>query len=568
MVNGEAGGQASYFWNRVRMTPQQQYILAAALSGSLLGLAFPPLPLGGLAFGALIPLMWVLGQAPPLLQLVRVGYVFGFCFHGVANWWVSSWQAETDPYLLVAGLLLWLGHPLFFLVPIVSAGWIARSLAPRWALWSFPAVWTAFEWLHSLGDLGYPWLLLGYTQAQQQNWIQIADLAGIWGMSFLIVCINVVAYELLSSWSNARARGMSFSQWLHQRAARVGIASVVALVLLPVFYGALRLQQLRSNPVRSLLRAILVQPNFNPWAKWEALTAVEQIQQQQRLTDSLLRQFPAELVVWNETAIPVPITVPEYGWLWESLREWVRQRGSALLSGFAEMRFVPAQAATPLMRPVPWDSSRFYEAYNAALLLSPTGELVGVHRKIRLTPFAERFPYAELFGRFPRLLEWGVGISSWAKGERQQVLRLVRVTGDTLAIGVAICIESVFPDFARTYIRQGGELLVVISNDAWFNHTPGPAQHFAIARVRAVELRRPLLRCANSGVTAAVLPTGEVIAELPPYVAAALPVVLPLGQAWSLYEHIGDMLPCVAAVLSGVLLGIAGVRSALQREKV
>ncbi|GBD06557.1 Apolipoprotein N-acyltransferase [bacterium HR21] len=531
-----------------------------------MGIAFPPLPTGGLAFGALVPLLWVLEQAPTLTHLVRVGYVFGFCFHGAANWWVSSWQAEADPYLLVAGVLLWLGHPLFFLLPLLAVGWLARHLSPRWAVRCFPLFWVAFEWLHSLGEIGYPWLLLGYTQAQHQSWIQIADLAGVWGASFLVLWVNVAAYELLRSWSRARVRGESFLHWLRQRATIGMVVLAAALVSVPMLYGMVRLHQLRSTPVRGLLRAILVQPDFNPWAKWEAMTAVEQIQQQQRLTDSLLHRFPAELVVWNETAIPVPITAPEYRWLWESLRGWVRQRGCALLSGFAEMQFVPAHRATPLMKPVPWDSTRFYEAYNAVLLLSPAGELAGVHRKVRLTPFAERFPYAELLGRLPHVVEWGVGISSWAKGSEQRLLRMSRSDGDTLRIGVAICIESIFPDFARAYARQGGQLLVVVSNDAWFDHTPGPAQHFAIARVRAIELRRPLLRCANSGITAAVLPTGEVVAELPQYVAAALPVVLPLGDASSLYERIGDLLPQGAAVLCGVLLLGTGVRQAVQRK--
>jgi apolipoprotein N-acyltransferase len=431
---------------------------------------------------------------------------------------------------------------------------------------SFPFVWTAFEWLHSLGDIGYPWLSLGYTQALNLHWIQVVDLAGVWGASFLVVWANVALVEVLRLWLQAQARGGSVRQWLRRWDVRGWMGVGLAVVVLPMLYGSLRLEQLRMHPTERTLRAILVQPNVNPWAKWER-TAVEQIYLQQRLADTLLERDRADLVVWNETAIPLPLTLPEYRWVWESVQAWVRYRQVALLSGFAELRVYRTEEAPRFARPLPWDSTRRYEAYNAAFLLGSTGELLGIYRKIRLTPFAERFPYAELFGELTRLFEWGVGISAWAKGGEQRLLLLPRRLGDTVALGVAICIESIFPDFMRAYARQGADVLVVISNDAWFDHTPGPMQHFAIARVRAIELRRPLLRCANSGVTAAVLPTGEVLAQLPQYEAAALPVVLPLRREQSLYERFGEGLPHAATGVSLLLLGVALWRKSVPLEK-
>ncbi|MDW7997125.1 MAG: apolipoprotein N-acyltransferase [Bacteroidota bacterium] len=544
----------------------RQYYYAAAISGALLGVAFPPLPLGGLAFGALVPLFWVLEAPLPLWALLRVGYIFGFCFHGVANWWVSSWQPEADPYLLLAGLLLWLAHPIFFLVPLVATWWIARRVSPMWGIGAFPLFWLSFEWLHSIGEIGYPWLLLGYTQALNLYWIQVVDLSGIWGASFLVLWANVVVYRLLAAWAQARGQGVPMRRWLQNRRTLGYLALCSAIVGLPIAYGGVRLQQLRAIPAQGALHAVLVQPNFNPWAKWER-HAAEQIRWQQSLTDSVLRRFRADIVVWNETAVPVPITLPEYRWLWESLLSWVQSQRTALLSGFAEMRLYDVVSAPPLAKPLPWDSARFYEAYNAAFLLTSSGEVAGIHRKQRLTPFAERFPYAEVFGRLPQLVEWGVGISAWAQGKVQSPLLLQR-RSDTVAFGVAICIESIFPDFARAYARQGCNVLVVLSNDAWFDHTPGPAQHFAIARVRAVELRRPLLRCANSGITAAVLPTGEVLAQLPQYKAAVLSVALPLVRAHSLYEYIGELLPQGVALIAGLVLLAAGFWKPPQQQKL
>lgn len=535
---------------RVDVQVRWRLLSAAALSGMLLGAAFPPSPLGSLAFGALVPVLWGLSQPLDFRRVVQLGYVFGFCYHGVANWWVSSWQAEADLYLLIAGLALWLGHPLFFLVPLAMAWWVGQRAGRPWGVRALPAFWVAFEWLHSLGEIGYPWLTVGYTQAGNIRWIQVVDLAGIWGASFLVLWANVALYEVLHAW--VQAPPSTFGQWLRRRGVLQWVGVHLAAIGLPLLYGSLRLEQLRAQPTERVLRAVLVQPALNPWAKWEH-SGVEHIGLQQRLADSALEGFAADVVIWNETAIPVAVTLPEYRWLWEGLQAWVRSRGVALLSGFAELRLYPADAAPALSRPLPWDSARFYEAYNAAFLLAASGELVGVHRKIRLTPFAERFPYAEVFGMLTRWFEWGVGISAWAKGTEQRVLRLPR-SRDTVALGVAICIESIFSAFTRAYVRQGCDVLVVISNDAWFDHTPGPAQHFALARVRALELRRPLLRCANSGVTAAVLPTGEILAQLPQCVSGALPVVLPLGRSGSLYASIGDALPQGLAAVSCLLL--------------
>jgi apolipoprotein N-acyltransferase len=511
----------------------------------------------------LVPLLWVVAEIPSVGQLLRVGYLFGFCFHGVANWWVSSWQAEADPYLLVAGLALWLGHPLFFLLPLVGSWWIGRRLGASWAVRVFPLLWTSFEWLHSLGELGYPWLLLGYTQALNLRWIQVADLAGIWGATFLVAWANVALVELLRLWVR---RGGKLRDWLREPGV-VGWAVVCGVAVgFPLLYGSLRLEQVRALPVERTLRAVLVQPNLNPWRKWEG-GAEEQVAFQQRLADSVLQDFAAELVVWNETAVPVPVTLPEYRHLWESLRQWVQRRGVSLLSGFAELQLYKAREAPPLARPLPWDSSRAYEAYNAAFLLTPEGRLEGVHRKIRLTPFAERFPYAEFVGALSRLVEWGVGISAWAKGREQRLLRVPH-RGESVHVGVAICIESIFPDFIRAYAQAGCDAVVVISNDAWFDRTPGPAQHFTLARVRAIEVRRPLLRCANSGVTAAVLSTGEVIAELPQYRAAALAVVLPLAQGTSLYVRIGELLPQMLTLASFLFLAAAAFGKSFQRQKL
>ncbi|MDZ7379342.1 MAG: apolipoprotein N-acyltransferase, partial [candidate division KSB1 bacterium] len=194
------------------------------------------------------------------------------------------------------------------------------------------------------------------------------------------------------------------------------------------------------------------------------------------------------------------------------------------------------------------------QAYNAAVLIAPYTDHYPVHRKSRLTPFGEYMPFSDVLPGLARLLQWGVGISSWAKGPGANVLPLVQ-RGDTLArLGVMICIESIYPEYAADYVRRGADVLVVITNDAWYDGTTGPDQHFAIAQMRAIETRRPLVRCANSGISGFISPMGSVLLRAPAQVATGIvaPVVPQTEQ--TVYVRWGDWLPVVLLVVSAAIV--------------
>jgi apolipoprotein N-acyltransferase len=157
-----------------RFLPTNRTALLLTLSGICLGIGFAPLPLGILAYCGFIPLLIVLETTVGAWQTLRRLYWAFFVFHGVSNWWVSSWQREADPYLMIAGLTLWIGHPFFFAVPMLAYKALHRRLGRTAALGMLPFFWTAFEWLHSLGEASYPWQALGYTQAYYTPVVQIA----------------------------------------------------------------------------------------------------------------------------------------------------------------------------------------------------------------------------------------------------------------------------------------------------------------------------------------------------------------------------------------------------------
>jgi apolipoprotein N-acyltransferase len=205
-----------------------------------------------------------------------------------------------------------------------------------------------------------------------------------------------------------------------------------------------------------------------------------------------------------------------------------------------------------------------YDVFNAAYLLNADTSKVQVHRKSMLTPFAERLPFADQLTFAMSWIEWGVGISAWGKGLARNPLFVTRGSDTIMRLGPIICIESIYPEVSRDFVANGANVLCVITNDAWYNGTPGPRQHFDIARMRAIETRRPVLRCANSGITGLIGPDGSSSIEIEPMQSGvALANVLPT-EVVTPYVRFGDLIAKACTALVVFLLILARI-PALQR---
>lgn len=490
-----------------------------------------------MAWVAFVPILALLDEAVQRRQ--RWGamlYLFGWAWHGAANWWVMSWQSETDPYLMVAGAVLWIVHPLFLIPALVLYPLVRLRKMPRpHALAVVVGAFVTVEWLHSLGDLSYPWLALGYTQLRSLALAQIADVTGVWGVSLVVIALNAVIYDWV-------ARAANNHQWLAEpaRAAlRLG-GRMLAVLAVPLIYGVARLvdySPLPSKPVR----IALVQANINPWRKWEYADMEPLLAQHLALQDSLRQSGRFDLAIWSETALPINLLDATGARISARIQSWCDSTDASVLLGFADV-----EGYQPI------------KAYNAAILITPRAEHFPVHRKSRLTPFGEYMPFSDAFPELARMLQWGVGISSWAKGPGATVLPLVHT--DTLArLGVMICIESIYPNYVADYVRRGANVLVVITNDAWYDGTPGPDQHFAIAQMRAIETRRPIARCANSGITGFISPTGQVMLRAPALQSTCIAAPVHPQHELTFYVHAGDWVPVASLMLSLGILGWWGI---------
>lgn len=530
-------------------------ILLAIVSGALLGLAFPQVVgswAGVLSIVALVPLLHLLAERATSASRWRIVgwlYVTFFVYHGITNWWVCSWQERTDPYLFASGIALWLGHPFFLMVPYVVLASIRRRLGVTWMLVAAPAAIAGFEWLHGQTDASYPWLTIGYTLVDTPL-AQVADVIGVYGLTFLIAGVNAA------------------TTWLYRYRAERSIRRQAAIaismfVLVWLFVGIARTYHVQ--PSTGQVQALLIQPNEDPWDKWSDPEL--QLQTHLRLTDSARTAIRSQgasntpdVVIWSETAIPFLIRDARNMQQWSALRTWVDTSSVPLLTGLADVHFYPVGTAPPSARQSAVDPSVRYDAFNAAMMLNPATASVALHYKSMLTPFAERLPFADQLTFAMSWIEWGVGISAWGKGQTRLPLPVLRGSDTIARVGTIICIESIYPEVARDMVNHGADVLCVITNDAWYNGTWGPPQHFDIARMRAIEQRRAVLRCAQSGVTGAILPDGsDAVAPLPVMQRAAMLASVPTQTYRTVYAQIGDPLPILGLVFTIFVFVVARI---------
>ncbi|MGA1306793.1 MAG: hypothetical protein ACO30M_02730, partial [Candidatus Kapaibacteriota bacterium] len=224
----------------------------------MLGFAFPPMHFGFLAFFALVPLFLVIESEllKPKGAFLRYLYLAYFFYQGIANWWVGSWQKESDPFLIIAGLALQFGHPFFLMLPLICLVYVRKRLTMHIAYVLLPFIYVAYEWLHSLTDASYPWLSLGYMALSIPLIDQSADIFGVWGLTFLFVSIQVLIFFILKQAS--------------KRSVQLSLIAITVLLLIIILYGKSRLQEINEvTTISPTISVGIVQPNINPWNKWE-----------------------------------------------------------------------------------------------------------------------------------------------------------------------------------------------------------------------------------------------------------------------------------------------------------
>lgn len=479
-------------------------------------LSFPKFGHGATAWVALVPLLVALPGTSGWRAL-RLGYVTGAVSALGLLYWVSLVVVQYGGLALPVGIAVMVALSLAFAIfPSVFA-WIVARLVGTFGLVGLlaaPVVWVAAELLRAHTLFQFPWCQLGYSQYHHLPVIQMASVTAVYGVSFVLVASStLVAFVAVEPRPSRR------------RAA----ALALGLLLAGVWGGG---AWVMSRPIveNGRIRVGLVQGGIRQEDKWVPGSAWGNIAVHLQLTEDAAAQG-ARLVVWPESS--VPFLFDQNPALAEALRRAVARRDLYLFFGNDD-REVDAEGEGRI--------------FVGAKLLEPGGEITLRYHKIQLVPFGEYVPLQPLFtvgGRFAAKVVREV--SDFTPGT-EPVLAEV----DGHLVGGYICYEAIFPALARRFAARGAELLINVTNDAWYGTTSAPHQHLAMAAFRAVENRRYMVRAANTGITAVVDPRGRILDPTPLFERTLLVRDVPFIVEKSFYTRHGDLFAqaCLAAALA------------------
>ncbi len=470
--------------------------------------------------------------------------VFGLAFHGAANYWLVPTVAGLEPYTesqnqameiwaIVAFVALLLWQSLFAAIFGLIAWSVFRFARGIQAAVGIGSAWLLMEWLRSIGIFGYPWALLASTQVAFLPLVQWVSFIGSFGLSGLLAFVNALFFE-----------------WLRFRDRRFLLAAFISLASLS-FVGWIEMERMKAVLRKSPhLTVAAVQGNFGKerWRQDVTFAELEEILRTHLRLSEQAAKRGARLIVWSETALPWSLREDgRWGYGAREIQAFANKKKVALFVGASEVRSG--------------------KSYNACFVFAPEKALSGneTYHKIRLVPFGEYIPGKEIFPWLGKILphtpvettsgnSWGITVLN---------LENVKVR---LRVTTAICFESLFPFHLRKLVSipssqfSPANLLVIITNDSWFGNTLAPRHHARVAILRAVELRRGVVRGAGTGISEIVSPTGKVL-QMADWnqrriIVASLPIVI----ARSVYQILGD-LPFVAFSLLALALTLFRAKS-------
>jgi apolipoprotein N-acyltransferase len=542
-----------FFKNKIPITPQEKkernsQRLLLIVSGIMLGISFPPFPFPCqlFMFVALVPYFYVIEKKKTLAEINRATYLASFVFCLITIYWVGSWQKGTDPYLMIAGGTLLFFNPLLFLIPSTLYYMARRSISFNFALIVFPLFWVTYEYLYMLTDISFPWLTLGSGLSHFIAFIQIADMIGAVGLSVIVIYINILFYKAFIKFR------ISDKSYVYYFAGALIIFSAVLL------YGYYRLSTFKVS--KTEVRVGLVQPNIDPWSKWQSNNLDESLHEYLTLSRDAINKG-ANFVLWPETALPVYLTTTRYIPEKDSIYNFIRSTSTYLLTGMPDIQFYNSLQKIPSDAKYSREGDFYYSIYNGVLLFSPYTMDIQRYGKMKLVPFGEKVPFSDQIPFLANFFKWGVGISGWNVGRDTTIFKFnILAKKDSslekydLKVNSLVCYESVYPYFVADFVKKGADLITVVTNDSWYGKSSGPYQHKEIAVLRAIENRKSVIRDANGGISCIIDPLGRTLMQSKLFTKTVLVGDVPIQEGETFFTKYPMIVPYAASYFSLIIV--------------
>lgn len=502
-------------------------VVVSALSGLFLAFSFPswnPAWNGSyLAFIALIPLFFVCECEQSKKRLFFLGWFAGLIYFAVSLSWVtiSMHQYGGLPWAVSIVLMLLLSA---YLAIYVGCFTTIIYFSKQNLLVVAPFAWVALEYLRGHLLTGFPWNALGYSQYLNLPLIQIADIASVYGVSALIVFINAALFLIIQM------------AWRQKVMAKVPVLILSTVFCVTLIYGYYRLSLPMATATASEkpLRVAVIQGNIDQAVKWTPEARDKTVETYERL--SLPFTDKADLVVWPEAALPVFFqNEPLYQ---QKLVDLTQKGNFSLLFGSPAFKGTgPGQIAL----------------LNSAYLLSPSfkGPALFQYDKMHLVPFGEYVPLKSMLFFVDKMV---TGIGEFVPGDMATVMDI-----DLAKIGTVICFEVIFPEVVRKFVQNGANVMVTITNDAWFGRSAAPYQHFSMVVFRAIENRVPFARAANTGISGFIDAYGTILQRGELFVEEARLEELSPGFQKTIYTMYGDFFAILSLCFTSIFIVFATI---------
>ena len=419
--------------------------------------------------------------------------------------------------------------------------------------------WIAWERFYFDAEISWPWLVLGNSFARSTWAIQWYEYTGSLGGSLWIWACNLGLFGLLVSLSDGR-----FFDW-NGKAKAASLFGYAALLLIPFAISPIIGRQYADSMNEGeQLSVLIVQPNIDPYNKFQALTQ----EQQNAILEGQIKEALKDRVS-DSTAAPLLIVAPEtftsdiITGQYDRSRTW--RRFTALLKDYPNVNMIFGASSYDYIMSdkAPSHTARhikedlWLESHNSALMIDGSARTEIFH-KSRLVVAVEKTPYPAIFCRIDDLLG---GVMGRCIGQDETTLLNIRsIDGKTIPVGSAVCYESVYGEYYTEYVRKGAKAMTIITNDAWWGNTPGYRQHLSYASLRAIETRRSIARCANTGISAIISPSGKILQPTSWWEPAVIKSQIPLRDDITFFVAHGDIAGRICTFVFCLLLLSLAVR--------
>ncbi len=498
-------------------------IIIPALAGAFLTLAYPNFKLGFLAYIGMIPIFYFVKDVS-FKHAFNRGFFWGLGLNSASLYWICYDTVKGG----IASILF-----LAFLTAVVFI-FVNRGMKIFGSnfIFAFPFIWTAWEFLRSVGILGFPWLSIAYTQTYYTSLIQYVSITGVFGVSFWICIINVTIYYILIN--------------IKTRKKIPAVLILLIIFVVPFTYGKIKIKryQHKNNP----LKIALIQGNIPAKIKLNSTKIRENFNTYIRLSKDAIKRKP-DVIIWPESAAYCYL---RHNSLYRKLlRNLVNELKTPVITGSLDSEYDKSN-----------DRLKYY---NSAFLIEPFSSELEVYSKIHLVPFSEWVPFSDVL---PFLYKFDASMGDFSQGKYYKVFNLsndkisAENTGalKNIKLSVVICFESIFSDLVRKFCHKGARLLVIITNDAWFGKTSAPYQHAQIAVFRAIENRIPIARCANTGVSMFIDKMGRVTKQSNIYTESVLIDKIYIENEKTFYTRFGDIFSYIITAVGTILMLISIIR--------